>query len=347
LSLLTCYTSPDMKKPDTKRVYLRAIERLSRLDKELSSNRFPNLKKLSEKLEVSERTVKRDLQILKNEFNAPIESNRRKGGYCYSKIGWTLPLQEISEGELLAFFIAENALKLTGNSAQAIQLKTALSKIASKLPAQISINLATLGENISFQNMPSVSVSPQTLNLIAVSSLNQTPVEFDYFSPHSQEKTHRIADVHLLHNFIGDWYAISFDHEKQQFRDFNVGRMSNLTATNDYFDTQKSWNPDEYLQKGFFMMRGGRLTTVEILFDSYQAQWVRERKFFNQDEKREELPDGSLRLSFQIGENGLEAVSRFCLQYAGNCIAEKPKRLREIVNEKLKLALMQHNNYEK
>jgi predicted DNA-binding transcriptional regulator YafY len=91
LSLLTCYTSPDMKKPDTKRVYLRAIERLSRLDKELSSNRFPNLKKLSEKLEVSERTVKRDLQILKNEFNAPIESNRRKGGYYYSKIGWTLP----------------------------------------------------------------------------------------------------------------------------------------------------------------------------------------------------------------------------------------------------------------
>jgi predicted DNA-binding transcriptional regulator YafY len=331
------------KNYSNKRVYLRALERLSRLDRELSIGKFPNLAQLAEKLEISERTVKRDLQFLKNEYNAPIANSRKKNGYYYTKIGWTLPLQEISEGELLSFFIAENALKLTGNSAQAIQLKTALSKIASKLPAQISINLATLGENISFQNMPSVSVNPQILNLIAVSSIEQRPIKFDYFSPHSQEKTHRTVDVHLLHNFIGDWYAISFDQEKQQFRDFNVGRMSNLIVTNNYFDTQKSWNADEYLQKGFFMMRGGRLTTVEILFDSYQAQWIRERKFFNQDEKREELADGSLRLSFKIGENGLEAVARFCLQYAGNCIAEKPKKLKEIIREKLEKSLIHHS----
>ncbi len=89
-------------------------------------------------------------------------------------------------------------------------------------------------------------------------------------------------------------------------------------------------------------MRGGRLVTVEIHFDEFQAQWIRERQFFHPDERREDLPDGSLRLSFNIGEKGLEAVARFCLTYAGHCRAEKPEKLREIVREKLLKGLNLH-----
>jgi len=92
------------------------------------------------------------------------------------------------------------------------------------------------------------------------------------------------------------------------------------------------------------MMRGGRLTNVSICFDSYQAQWIRERSCFHPDEKREDLPDGGLRLSFKIGEKGLDAVARFCLMYSGHCRIEKPKRLREIVIEKLRSALTMHDN---
>lgn len=149
--------------------------------------------------------------------------------------------------------------------------------------------------------------------------------------------------MHLLHNFAGDWYAVSFDRYRQEMRDFHVGRVSNLRETSEYFDLQKNWNPNGYLQRGFYMPRGGRLTTVEIVFDDYQAQWIRERQCFHPEETREELPDGSLRLTFKIGEQGLEAVARFCLTYAGHCRAEKPAKLREIIKEKLKKALFQHD----
>lgn len=90
------------------------------------------------------------------------------------------------------------------------------------------------------------------------------------------------------------------------------------------------------------MMRGGKLVTVEIHFDVYQSQWIRERQHFHPDERREDLPDGSLRLLFKIGEKGLEAVARFCLTYAGHCRAEKPKKLKEIVREKLLKGLNLH-----
>lgn len=324
------------------RVYLRAFYRLYEIDKQIRTGDFPGVRRLAENLSVNERTIKRDLAVMRDSFNAPIIYDRKRRGFRYAETGWMLPLTRLSEGDLLAFFIAENTLRLTGHTPEALQLKHSLAKIASLLPEEISINLATLGENIRFQNLPFVSVEPKILQTLARFAIFQQSVEFDYYSPHTQKHTHRIADIHLLHNFAGDWYAVSFDHNSQDFRDFHIGRMSNLKETNKFFERKNDWNAEDYLKRGFFMMRGGRLTTVEIHFDAYQAQWIRERNYFHPEEKREELPDGSLRLSFKIGEQGLEAVARFCLTYAGNCRVEKPKKLREIVKGKIERAIKEY-----
>jgi predicted DNA-binding transcriptional regulator YafY len=324
------------------RVYLRALVRLSKIHKAIASEQYPGIPRLAEIAEVHERTIKRDLDVLRDEFDAPLKYDRRRKGFYFTIEGWSLPLQKITEGELLSFFIAENALRLTGHTPEAVQLKHSLAKIATFLPEEVSVNLATLGENIRFQNLPFVSVEPKILQDLAITAINQQSIEFDYYSPHNRQKTHRRADVHLLHNFAGDWYAVSFDHQAQDFRDFHVGRMTNLQKINHFFERRKDFIAEDYLNRGFFMMRGGRLITVEIHFDSYQAQWIRERNYFHPEEKREELPDGSLRLSFKIGEKGLEAVARFCLTYTGHCRVEKPAKLKEIIKEKLKKGLDLH-----
>ena len=223
-----------------------------------------------------------------------------------------------------------------------MQLRRSLSRLASFLPNEVSINLTTLAAGVSFQNLPFAAAPPETLALLTESAVNQQTVTFDYYSPHSQETSIRRANVLLLHNFIGDWFAVCYDVNKSDTRDFHAGRMSNVKLTGETFELPPGWCAEEYLKTGFYMMRGGKLVTVEIHFDSYQAQWIREREFFHPDERRENLPDGSLRLSFKIGEKGLEAVARFCLTYAGHCRAEKPEKLREIVREKLLKGLNLH-----
>jgi predicted DNA-binding transcriptional regulator YafY len=249
----------------------------------------------------------------------------------------------MSERELLAVFIAENALKLTGHLPEAEDLRKALAKLVSYLPEQVSYDLATLSENISFQNPAYELSEPEILHKLANSATAQTTVEFDYYAQYKQKIEHRRVDVYLLHNFGGDWYAIGYDYKRREIRIFHAGRISNLELTGQGFEIRKKlWNKEEYLRGHFNMMLGGRKTKVEIWFDPYQAQWIRSRKHFHPEEQREELPDGSLRLSFQVGEKGLEAVARFCLQYAGSCIAEKPKKLREIIREKLQKGLELH-----
>lgn len=325
------------------KVYLQALVRISKIHDEIASGSFPDVKRLAEKIGVNERTVKRDLNVLRDQLNAPIVYERRKKGFRYAEIGWTFPLSNLNEKELLAVFIAENALKLTGHLPEAQDLKKALAKLVSYLPDKVSIDLATLSDSISFENLAYELSDPEQRQKLATAVLNQTTVEFDYYVQYKQKTERRTVDIYLLHNLGGDWYAVSYCHDRHEIRDFHVGRITNLVGTNQGFEIKKEiWNREEYLRKGFQMTRGGRMTKVVIWFDPYQAQWIRSRRNFHPDEEREELPDKSLRLSFEIGEKGLEAVARFCLQYAGNCIAEKPKKLREIIKDKLQKGMDLH-----
>lgn len=323
---------------------MSGLNRIVAIHNQIASGCLPRVEDLARTLSVSPRTIKRDLDNMRNSMHAPILYDRRKKGFRYAGFGWTLPAQKLSEGELLAFFIAERALESLGQTTHAMELRTALSKLALLLPEVVSVNIAALSESISYEERPTVSVEPHKLHVVARAAMDRESIDFSYFSPHKQEVTRRIADVHLIHNFSGDWYAVSYDHKAKDFRDFHIGRMSDIRQTGKFFEPQKGWNKDDYLRRGFSMTRGGRLCSVWIRFDAYQAQWMRERQKFHPDEIREELSDGSLRIRFKIGESGLEAVARFCLQYAGNCVAEKPKKLIQMICQKLKASLRQYDS---
>ena len=324
------------------RVHVRAFSRLKQIHEEISAGHYPTTRTLAALLERHERTVKRDLRFMRDQLGAPLVFDRARGGWRYHEPGWALPPQQFGEGELLAFFTAAEVLRATGHAPEAVLLRAALARLATFLPAEVNVNLATLGEALTFQPLPHVAVEPETLQKLARAAAERRTVSFDYHSQHRNQRTHREADVLLLHNFTGDWYAIAFDHLRREARDFNAGRIKHLTLTDKYFDPPAGWNAGEYLRRGFYMMRGGRTTTVSLVFDPYQARWMRERHTFHPDERREELPEGSLRLSFPVGRNGLNAVARFCLAYAGHCRAERPAALRCIIRERLTRALEQH-----
>lgn len=326
------------------RVHHGSFARLNQLHQQLKAGRCPSLQQLSEALERSERTVKRDLRALREQWNAPLKFDRERGGYRYSEPGWEFPLIRMTEGELLAFFTAERALKAVGRSPEATLLRNGLAKLAAQLPAEVLLNLAELTERLSFQAAPQVAIDAAVLQLLARAAVERRTVQFDYHSKTRNEQRSRRVNILLLHDFAGDWYAIGWDHWRQDYRDFHLGRIRNLRLTAEYFDPPAGWNKDEYLRRGFQMMRGGRLTTVSLVFDEYQARWMRERDQFHPEETRETLPDGGLRLQFKVGQQGLDAVARFCLTYAGHCRVEAPAALRQLVRERLQQALAQHSN---
>jgi predicted DNA-binding transcriptional regulator YafY len=330
------------QEPSIPRVHLRAFARLQRIHAIISSGCCPSVHDLAARIERHPRTIKRDIRILREEFNAPIFYDRGNKGYRYRAPGWQLPPARFSEGELLAFFTAHHVLQTLGQTPEAMLLQNALAKLAAFLPDQVGLNPEIFGSDLTFQPMPYVAVEPHLLRTITRAMTERRTLLVQYYAQHRNEITERHIDVLHLHNFAGDWYAIAFDHLRQDIRDFHIGRIKELRETEVFFTPPPGWNAENHLSHGFFMMRGGRLTTVSLVFDAYQARWIRERRAFHVDEQREELPGGSLRLTFPVGRNGLDAVARFCMAYAGHCRVEKPAALRQLVRERLQAGLDQH-----
>jgi predicted DNA-binding transcriptional regulator YafY len=323
------------------RVHLRAFIRLQRIHEIIGSDCCLSVRDLAERVERHPRTIKRDLKMLREDFNAPLIYDRHRKGFRYTAPGWQLPPARFREGELLAFFTAHHVLQAIGQKPEAILLQNALAKLAAFLPEHVAFSPTMVSSVLTFQPMPYVTVEPHLLRLLTRAATEQRTLFAQYYSQHRDALTERRIDVLHLHNFAGDWYAIAFDHLRQDIRDFHVGRIKLLQETDTFFTPPPNWNAEAHLRRGFFMMRGGRLTTVSLVFDAYQARWIRERHTFHVDEQRKDLPDGGLRLSFPVGRNGLEAVARFCLAHAGHCRAEKPAALRRIVRDRLQDALDQ------
>ena len=86
------------------------------------------------------------------------------------------------------------------------------------------------------------------------------------------------------------------------------------------------------------MFRGGKEVVVEVEFDSYQARYARERKF-HETEKRKQLKDGRLRITFETTEAALEQVARWLSQYGEQALALRPPKLREMMQERLQKTL--------
>jgi len=66
------------------------MARIVEFDRLVSLNKYPNRYSFSSDYEVSDRTVARDIEYLRDMLGAPLAYNRSRNGYYYSE-PWSLP----------------------------------------------------------------------------------------------------------------------------------------------------------------------------------------------------------------------------------------------------------------
>ncbi len=122
-----------------KRATRPPLRRIVRLDVLLRNHRYPNARTAARELEVHPRTVHHDLAFMRDSFGAPLAFDARKNGFYYSDPQYTLPLVQVSEGELLALFLAERLLQQYRGTPFACALAAAFGKRTAGLPSEGAI----------------------------------------------------------------------------------------------------------------------------------------------------------------------------------------------------------------
>ncbi len=309
----------------------RRLERLLQLDTLLRSNERQTADSLASALEVSERTIRSDLDFLRDRYHAPLKFSKARGHY-YTDSEWRLPSITLSQGELFALTLGARMLEAYSGSAYATDLRFAVSRLAERLPEQSWVDLQQVAdERILFRSGGTIDLDPDIWHELETACRNQKTVQMTYYTASRDTVSDRQLDPYVLHIYRGtNPYVIGFCHQRQDIRWFRVDRIKALSVLRDSFVPDPTFDAKDHLEMIFQHEAGGIPQQVVIWFDAKTAPYVRERRWHPSQEIQEHA-DGSMTLLMVV--RGLNDLKRWVLGYGKGAIVKAPLELVELVRE--------------
>jgi len=173
---------------------------------------------------IGERTVRADISFLKDRFQAPIKVSREKG-YHYTDREWRLPTIPLTKGELFALTLGGRMLEAYAGSAYAPQLRSAIGRLAQRLPEQEWLDLQQLAdERLIFRAGAETHLDWEIWQRLEDACREKRRVWMRYrTASRGDQVSERELDPYLLHIYRGtNPYVIGWCHKRQEVRWFVV-----------------------------------------------------------------------------------------------------------------------------
>src|SRR5438105_4061358 len=174
------------------------LERMMRMHQRLKAGRYPNCRKLADELEVSTKTVQRDIDFMRYRLGLPIDYDQLHFGFCYSEPVSSFPNVDISQGELIALYVGQKALAQYKGTAFEGPLSTAFQKIADGLQDRISFSWSELDSAISFRSAGRTVADLKIFEALSQAIFKTVEVRFDYKKAGSRAYEARIVQPYHL-----------------------------------------------------------------------------------------------------------------------------------------------------
>lgn len=296
-----------------------------RIHDELRRGALVNCTKLMAVLEVSRKTIVRDIAFMRDRLDLPIEFDPRIQVYRYTHKVEAFPTVHVTEGELLALLVAQRALEQYRGTPFHRQLEIAFEKLAGSLRDRISFSPAAELQTVSFRNIGLGKTDLAVFNALSAAVLHQTEVTFNYRKPGATAATPRRVQPYHLANRENFWYLIAFDAERQALRTFALARIASVVRTKTAFQRPADFSPEKFFANALGVLGGSGDWRVVIRFAAAVAERVREREWHESQEMRD-LPDGGLELQLRLG--ALEEVEQWVLGWGAAAEVIGPPELR-------------------
>jgi len=211
---------------------LQTSARLLRLLSLLLSERSWSGRELAERLEVTERTLRRDVERLRS-LGYPVDGQPGVAGGYGLAAGTKLPPLTLADDEALAVTIALRTAAGGLSPSIGEAALRALTKLERVLPERLRRRAIALRETITLLERPSPRVDPELLSSLAEACDERRVLWFDYTSRGAAQSEREVEPLGLVHT--GAWYLVAFDRSRDNWRTFRVDRIAQLRATSTRF----------------------------------------------------------------------------------------------------------------
>ena len=309
------------------------LERMHRLHDLLSNEQPVNYQQLGKDFEVSYKTIQRDLDFMRDRLNLPLEYDPTRYTFRYTEKVEAFPLLQVSEGEILALFVAQKVLAQYRGTPFEKTLGTAFQKLTGALKETVSFDLGEWGSDYSFRVTGASAADLEVFRLLARAIVQRQQISFSYQPLRASQPETRLVHPYHLANVDNAWYLLAHDPQRGQIRTFALPRIRKPEIVKKTFDRPRGFSAKKELKGGFGVFSGTGKYAVKIRFDSFAARLVRERDW-HPTQKIRETKRGEIELEMTLG--ALEEIERWILSWGNHATVLAPKPLIESVKLKVK-----------
>ena len=184
---------------------------------------------LAGRLEVSHRTVRRDIARLR-ELGYPVESSSGPNGSYRLQAGTAMPPLLLDDDEAIAIAVGlRTAARASVAGIEETSVR-ALVKLEQILPSHLRRRVAALGAATTTLPPPGPTVDPHQLTTLAAACRDSERLRFGYTRRDGSD-SRREVEPHALVNHGRRWYLVAWDRERAGWRTFRVDRVASPAST--------------------------------------------------------------------------------------------------------------------
>ena len=246
---------------------------------------------LARRLEVTDRTLRRDIDRLR-ELGYQIEATRGLAGGYRLESGTRMPPLLLTDDEAVTVAIG---LRLAANHGLADGEQTTLSALAKfeqVLPSALRRRVNAMGAYLSPQSPRGGAVSPELLGQLALACRDQERVRFRYTAANGEESS-RLVEPSAVAAVERVWYLVCWDLDRADWRTFRIDRMSQFSGTATRFQQRElpAATGAEYVRQSLGATRPKRRAVVILRMSLTDARehfgsWGRELEAVDGDHVR-------------------------------------------------------------
>lgn len=273
-----------------------SVERMTRIVRLIRKRGSASMSFLKDELEVSEASVKRDLEFLRDRMGCPLEWDRSKRGYVIrDEQGdggrFELPGVWFDSSEAFALLAMLHLVE----GVQPGLLEEHISPLKSRLRAILAKGTTSarpLEHKLRLVHFAPRKVEPSHFKVIASALLEGKRLELTYWNRDRKERTQRTLSPQKLVHYRENWILDAWCHMRHGLRSFALEAIERVRVLDEQAIEVSQQELDEHFRAGYGIFAGPARHRARLKFTAERAQWI-SKETWHHDQTSSVEADGS------------------------------------------------------
>lgn len=293
---------------------------------------------LAAELEVSSRTITRDIKLMQDLLGMPVEWDPGEHSFVYTRPCDTLPLLCLNRREALVFAVIAHVVNGWLGAALGSELDGIMKKITPAFGGAVDLDPDALQRVLTLPDADDLHELDHFLPLLeALLAHEQVAIEYRKSATHPVER--RRVDPLQLALQEGAWLLVTHDHARAEVRRFLLTRIRQVTRTGTTFEPPRGFDVKKYLRDSLGRYGGTEEHEVRFALDAHAANYARQ-KAWHPSQQLTERKEGGAELTLRL--NHLAGAKHLALNWAEHVEVLSPPALRHDVRKSLAAALAKY-----